>query len=125
MPAGAGMRRVAIASCVGTTIEFYGFFIYGTAAALVFPKVFFPALGSTAGTVASFAAFAVAFIARPVGAVIFGHFGDRIGRKRTLISTLLLMGVATVTRRQGSGGGMRRSRSSAGRSLLHWPARRF
>ncbi len=95
-PGGAGMRRVAIASCVGTTIEFYDFFIYGTAAALVFPKVFFPALGSTAGTVASFATFAVAFIARPVGAVIFGHFGDRIGRKRTLISTLLLMGVATV-----------------------------
>ncbi len=95
-PPSAGMRRVAIASCVGTTIEFYDFFIYGTAAALVFPKVFFPALGSTAATVASFATFAVAFIARPVGAVGFGHFGDRIGRKRTLISTLLLMGVATV-----------------------------
>jgi MFS family permease len=95
-PTGAGMRRVAIASCVGTTIEFYDFFIYGTAAALVFPKVFFPALGSTAGTVASFATFAVAFIARPVGAVGFGHYGDRIGRKRTLISTLLLMGVSTV-----------------------------
>lgn len=93
---GAGLRRVAIASCAGTTIEFYDFFIYGTAAALVFPKVFFPALGSTAGTVAAFATFAVAFIARPVGAVAFGHFGDRIGRKRTLISTLLLMGVATV-----------------------------
>ncbi|MGH3772471.1 MAG: MFS transporter [Pseudonocardiaceae bacterium] len=96
MPAGAMMRRVALASCVGTTIEFYDFFIYGTAAALVFPKVFFPALGSTAGTVASFATFAVAFIARPVGAVSFGHYGDQIGRKRTLISTLLLMGVATV-----------------------------
>ncbi|MGH3717379.1 MAG: MFS transporter [Pseudonocardiaceae bacterium] len=95
-PTGAMMRRVAIASCVGTTIEFYDFFIYGTAAALVFPKVFFPALGSTAGTVASFATFAVAFIARPVGAAVFGHYGDRIGRKRTLISTLLLMGVATV-----------------------------
>ncbi len=90
------MRQVAIASCVGTTIEFYDFLIYGTAAALVFPKVFFPALGSTAGTVASFATFAVAFLARPVGAVIFGHLGDRIGRKRTLISTLLLMGIATV-----------------------------
>ena len=63
MAAGAGMRRVAIASCVGTTIEFYDFFIYGTAAALVFPKVFFPVLGATAGTVASFATFAVAFIA--------------------------------------------------------------
>ncbi|HKR51094.1 MAG TPA: MFS transporter [Pseudonocardiaceae bacterium] len=96
VPAGTGLRRVAIASCVGTTVEFYDFYIYGTAAALVFPKVFFPALGSTAATVASFATFAVAFIARPVGAVIFGHYGDRIGRKRTLISTLLLMGIATV-----------------------------
>ena len=90
------MRRIAIASCVGTTIEFYDFFIYGTAAALVFPKVFFPALGPAAATVASFATFAVAFVARPVGAVVFGHFGDRIGRKRTLISTLLLMGIATT-----------------------------
>ncbi|MCF7552299.1 MFS transporter [Pseudonocardia sp. WMMC193] len=92
----ASLRRVAIASCAGTTIEFYDFFIYGTAAALVFPTVFFPALGATAGTVASFATFAVAFIARPVGAILFGHYGDRIGRKRTLVSTLLLMGVATV-----------------------------
>jgi MFS family permease len=90
------MRRIAVASCVGTTIEFYDFFIYGTAAALVFPTVFFPALGAAAGTVASFATFAVAFFARPVGAILFGHFGDRIGRKRTLISTLLLMGIATV-----------------------------
>ena len=90
------MRRIAVASCVGTTIEFYDFFIYGTAAALVFPTVFFPALGPAAAAVASFATFAVAFVARPVGAVLFGHFGDRIGRKRTLISTLLLMGVATM-----------------------------
>ena len=90
------MRRIAVASCVGTTIEFYDFFIYGTAAALVFPKVFFPALGPAAAAVASFATFAVAFVARPVGAVLFGHFGDRIGRKRTLISTLLLMGIATT-----------------------------
>ncbi|MEO9330390.1 MFS transporter [Gordonia aurantiaca] len=90
------MRRVALASCTGTTIEFYDFFIYGTAAALVFPKVFFPALGTAAGTVASFATFAVAFVARPLGAVLFGHFGDRIGRKKTLVSTLLLMGIATV-----------------------------
>lgn len=89
------VRRVAIASGIGTTIEFYDFFIYGTAAALVFPTVFFPALGATAGTVASFATFAVAFIARPAGAVLFGHFGDRIGRKKTLISTLLLMGIST------------------------------
>ena len=90
------LRRVAVASAVGTTIEFYDFFIYGTAAALVFPKIFFPALGATAGTVASFATFAVAFIARPVGALFFGHFGDRIGRKRTLVVTLLVMGVSTV-----------------------------
>lgn len=96
IPASAGMRRVAVASCVGTTVEFYDFFVYGTAAALVFPRVFFPGLGSTAGTVASLATFAVAFIARPLGAVSFGHYGDRIGRKRTLVSTLLLMGVATV-----------------------------
>jgi MFS family permease len=91
-----GMRRVALASCVGTTIEFYDFFIYGTAAALVFPKVFFPALGAAAGTVASFATIAVAFVARPIGAMIFGHYGDRYGRKQTLIATLLLMGTATV-----------------------------
>ncbi|MEV5002529.1 MFS transporter [Nocardioides sp. LML1-1-1.1] len=90
------MRRVAFASCAGTTIEFYDFFIYGTAAALVFPTVFFPALGDSAASVASFATFAVAFVARPLGAIGFGHFGDRLGRKRTLISTLLLMGAATV-----------------------------
>jgi MFS family permease len=90
------VRRVALASCVGTTIEFYDFFVYGTAAALVLPAVFFPALGGAAATVASFATFAVAFVARPVGAVLFGHFGDRLGRKNTLIATLLLMGVATV-----------------------------
>lgn len=70
--------------------------LYGTAAALVFPKVFFPALGTAAGSVAAFATFAVAFVARPLGAALFGHFGDRIGRKKTLISTLLLMGVSTV-----------------------------
>ncbi|GAA4486002.1 MHS family MFS transporter [Rhodococcus olei] len=87
---------MAVASCIGTTIEFYDFFIYGTAAALVFPTVFFPALGSTAGTVASFATFAVAFVARPVGAMLFGHYGDRIGRKKTLVSTLLLMGISTL-----------------------------
>ncbi len=98
-PASARMRRVAIASCVGTTIEFYDFYIYGTAAALVFPKVFFPTLGATSGTVASFATFAVAFIARPVGAVSFGHYGDRIGRKRTLIATLLTAEYAPSGRR--------------------------
>src|ERR687889_336407 len=88
---GAGLRRVAIASCVGTTIEFYDFFIYGTAAALVFPKVFFPALGAAAATAASFATFAVAFLARPLGGIVFGYIGDRVGRKTTLVSTLLIM----------------------------------
>ncbi|MCE7010205.1 MHS family MFS transporter [Kibdelosporangium philippinense] len=90
------MRRVAFASLTGTTIEFYDFFIYGTAAALVFNQIFFPALGAAAGTALAFATFGVAFVARPFGSILFGHFGDRIGRKRTLISTLLLMGIATV-----------------------------
>ncbi|HRO28886.1 MFS transporter [Citricoccus sp.] len=90
------MGRVAVATTVGTTIEYYDFFIYGTAAALVFPTLFFGTLGEAGGLVASFATFAVAFFARPVGAVIFGHFGDRIGRKKALVATLLIMGVATV-----------------------------
>ncbi|RDI55973.1 MFS transporter [Nocardia mexicana] len=90
------MRRIAIAGGIGTVIEYYDFFIFATAAALVFPKVFFPALGSAAGTVASFATLGVAFVARPVGSILFGHFGDRIGRKRTLVATLLIMGAATA-----------------------------
>lgn len=90
------LRRVAAASSIGTTIEFYDFFVYGIAAALVFPAVFFPAADPTTATIASFATFAVAFFARPVGAILFGHFGDQIGRKRTLVWTLLIMGVATV-----------------------------
>ncbi|MGQ0573840.1 MAG: MFS transporter [Pseudonocardia sp.] len=90
------MKKIAIASCTGTTIEFYDFFIYGTAAALVFGKLFFPALGPAAGTVAAFATFGVAFVARPFGSILFGHFGDRVGRKKTLIATLLLMGLSTV-----------------------------
>lgn len=90
------LRRVALASYVGSAIEFYDFFIYGTAAALVFPTVFFPHLGHVMGTVASLGTFASAFVSRPIGAVVFGHFGDRIGRQRTLVVTLLLMGVSTV-----------------------------
>ncbi|WP_460747074.1 MFS transporter [Nocardiopsis oceani] len=90
------MSRVAFASLTGTTIEFYDFFIYGTAAALVFNRVFFPELGAAQGTALAFATFGVAFVARPFGSILFGHFGDRIGRKGTLVSTLLLMGGATV-----------------------------
>jgi len=90
------LRRVATASSIGTTIEYYDFFIYGTASALVFPAVFFPGADPAVGTIAAFATFAVAFIARPVGSVLFGHYGDRIGRKRTLVWTLLIMGFATV-----------------------------
>lgn len=92
----AGMRRVAQASLAGTTIEWYDFYIYGTAAALVFPELFFPGLGDAAALVASFATFGVAFVARPLGAVLFGHYGDRIGRKRTLVFSLMLMGLATL-----------------------------
>ncbi len=90
------MSRVAFASMTGTVIEFYDFFIYGTAAALVFNKVFFPELGAAEGTLLALATFGVAFVARPFGSVLFGHFGDRIGRKRTLVTTLLLMGASTV-----------------------------
>jgi MFS family permease len=88
-------RRAVIASTVGTTVEWYDFFLYGTAAALIFPKVFFPGGSTYSGVLASFATQFVGFAARPIGAAVFGHFGDRIGRKATLVSTLLLMGVAT------------------------------
>ena len=90
------VRRALIAGTVGTSIEWYDFFLYGTAAALVFPKLFFPGASAYAGALASFATYAVGFAARPVGAAFFGHFGDRIGRKATLISTLLLMGIAST-----------------------------
>ena len=90
------IRKVAGASLVGTTIEFYDFFIYGTAAALVFPKVFFPTVTPFIGTLLSFGSFGAGFIARPLGGIIFGHFGDRIGRKKMLIFSLLLMGLSTA-----------------------------
>ncbi len=90
------MARVAMASLVGSAIEFYDFFLYGTAAALVFPTVFFPHLGPTMATIASLGTFAAAFFSRPVGAAVFGHFGDRFGRKATLVATLLIMGLSTV-----------------------------
>ncbi|KJK55842.1 MFS transporter [Saccharothrix sp. ST-888] len=92
----ANLRPVAVSALIGTTIEYYDFFIYGTAVALVFGKVFFPGLGPTAGLMASFSVYSVAFVGRPLGALLFGHFGDRLGRKATLVASLLLMGVSTV-----------------------------
>jgi metabolite-proton symporter len=91
----AQLRKAVIAATVGTTIEWYDFFIYGTAAGLVFPKLFFPNADPVTGTLAAFSTYFIGFVGRPIGAAIFGHYGDRIGRKATLISTLLLMGVAT------------------------------
>lgn len=90
------IRRVALASYVGSAIEYYDFFIYGTAAALVFPHVFFPSLSPLIATIASLGTFAAAFLSRPIGAAVFGHFGDRIGRKNTLVFTLLIMGASSV-----------------------------
>jgi metabolite-proton symporter len=91
----AQLRKAVIAATVGTTIEWYDFFIYGTAAGLVFPKLFFPNEDPLTGTLAAFSTYFIGFVGRPIGAAIFGHYGDRIGRKATLISTLLLMGTAT------------------------------
>jgi metabolite-proton symporter len=89
-------RAVLFASLIGTTIEFYDFYIYATAAVLVFPRLFFPAADPAAATLQSLATFAIAFFARPVGSAVFGHFGDRIGRKATLVAALLTMGISTV-----------------------------
>nr|AIU93937.1 hypothetical protein LRS1606.503 [Rhodococcus sp. NS1] len=88
--------RVALASFIGTTVEYYDFFIYGTAAALVFPELFFPGVSSSIGILLSFATFGVGFLARPLGGIVFGHFGDRVGRKKMLIYSLVGMGVATM-----------------------------
>jgi MHS family shikimate/dehydroshikimate transporter-like MFS transporter len=89
------IKRVLMSSVVGTAIEWYDFFLYATASALVFAKLFFPTFDPVVGTIAAFGTFAVGYIARPFGAVFFGHFGDRIGRKVTLVATLMIMGVAT------------------------------
>src|SRR5210317_1592657 len=91
------MRRVAMTSLAGTSIEWYDFFLYGTAAAVIFPKAFFPQdLPPMVLLIISFSTFAVGFVARPLGGIIFGHFGDRVGRKRTLVIALMLMGVGTT-----------------------------
>src|SRR6476620_1102274 len=89
-------HRVAVASAVGATIEWYDFFLYGTAAGLVFDKLFFAGLDGPAAQFAAFGTFAVGFLARPIGGFLFGHFGDRVGRKKMLIVTLLVMGLGTA-----------------------------
>ena len=89
--------QVLFASMIGTTIEFFDFYIYATAAVLVFPRLFFPKSDPASATLASLATFAIAFLARPIGSALFGHFGDRVGRKTTLVAALLTMGVSTMT----------------------------
>ncbi|MFW2852217.1 MFS transporter [Sphingomonas sp. TX0543] len=96
MTSAASTRRILIASLVGTTVEFYDFYIYATAAALVFGPLFFPAESASVQLLSSYASLAVAFVARPVGAWVFGHYGDRIGRKSTLVASLMLMGGSTL-----------------------------
>jgi metabolite-proton symporter len=91
----ASPRKVIVASLIGTSLEWYDFFLYGTASALVFNKLFFPNFDPLVGTLLAFATYAVGFIARPLGGLVFGHFGDRVGRKQVLIVTLLIMGIAT------------------------------
>ena len=92
----SALRRAVIASTVGTTIEWYDFLIYSTVTGLVFNKVYFPGSDPWIGTLQAFGVYFVGFVARPIGAVIFGHYGDRIGRKATLIATLLMTGIATT-----------------------------
>jgi hypothetical protein len=91
----ANLRKAVIASTIGTTIEWYDFFIYGTAAGLIFGKLYFPNEDPLTATLAAFGTYFIGFVGRPIGAAIFGHYGDRIGRKATLIATLLFMGIAT------------------------------
>src|SRR5262245_24376129 len=89
-------RRATVAATIGTAIEWYDFYVYALASTLVFPQLFFPSSDPLAGTMLALSTFLVGFVVRPVGAAVFGHFGDRIGRKSTLVATLLLMGVGTA-----------------------------
>ena len=95
----SNLRKAIIASTIGTTIEWYDFFLYGTAAGLIFGKLYFPNEDPLTATLAAFGTYFIGFVGRPIGAAIFGHYGDRIGRKATLIATLLLMGTATFSPR--------------------------
>ena len=90
------ISRIAVASAIGAIIEWYDFFLYGVVAALVFNKLFFPSFDPLIGVLLSYTTFAIGFVARPIGGIIFGHYGDRIGRKTILVLTLLIMGVATT-----------------------------
>src|SRR5271156_851570 len=95
MDQGTLLNRVVFASLIGATIEWYDFFLYGVVAGIVFNKLFFPASDPLVSTLLAYTTFAIGFVARPLGGVIFGHFGDRIGRKSVLVATLMIMGVAT------------------------------
>ena len=90
------MRRVVIASLLGATIEWYDFFLYGVVAGIVFNKLYFPTTDPYIGTILAYSTFAIGYLARPLGGFIFGHYGDKLGRKRMLILTMLIMGIATV-----------------------------
>ena len=92
---GRQLRRAVLASTIGTAIEWYDFFLYSTVTGLVFAKLYFPRADPLVGTVEAFGVYAVGFVARPIGAAIFGHYGDRLGRKAALVATLLLMGIGT------------------------------
>lgn len=94
-PSNKELRKVATASVIGATIEWYDFFLYGIVASIVFNKLYFPAGDPTVNTLLAYATFAVGFVARPLGGIIFGHFGDKIGRKSMLVLTLMIMGVST------------------------------
>src|SRR5215475_13393575 len=93
-PKASSIKVVALASLIGTTIEWYDFYLYGTAAALVFNRLFFPTFDPLMGTLAALGTYSVGFVARPVGGIVIGHYGDRIGRKSMLILTLVIMGLA-------------------------------